>query len=99
MVKPLPMQMRGPPPNGNFLGYSFGAQHYKANGRWYLSASPSKKSIQRLKTKVGNLLAPDNNDPWPDVRDALNGFSGQLVALRLLWDASGGIPGHRLLRL
>jgi RNA-directed DNA polymerase len=56
----------------DFLGYSFGPHRYKANGLWYLSASPSKKSVQRLKTKVGNLLKPGNNDPWPEVRDTLN---------------------------
>jgi len=58
----------------DFLGYSFGPYCYKANGQWYLSASPSKKSVQRLKIKVGDLLAPGNNAPWPDVRDALNAF-------------------------
>ena len=56
----------------DFLGYSFGPHRYKANGHWYLSASPSKKSVQRFKTKVGNLLVPGNNDPWPEVRDTLN---------------------------
>jgi RNA-directed DNA polymerase len=56
----------------DFLGYSFGPHRYKANGRWYLSASPSKKSMQRFKAKVGNLLMPGNNDPWPEVRDTLN---------------------------
>jgi RNA-directed DNA polymerase len=56
----------------NFLGYSFGPHCYKANGHWYLSASPSKKSMQRLKCKVGNLLVPGNHDPWPEVRDTLN---------------------------
>ena len=56
----------------DFLGYSFGPHRYKANGHCYLSASPSKKSVQRLKTKVGNLLVPGNNDPWPEVRDTLN---------------------------
>src|SRR6202521_3839657 len=56
----------------DFLGYSFGPHRYKANGHWYLSASPSKKSVQRLKTKVGNLLVPGNNDPWPEVRYTLN---------------------------
>jgi RNA-directed DNA polymerase len=56
----------------DFLGYSFGPHRYKANGKWYLSASPSKKSMQRFKTKVGNLLMPGNNDPWPEVRDTLN---------------------------
>jgi RNA-directed DNA polymerase len=56
----------------DFLGYSFGPHRYKANGHWYLSASPSTKSVQRFKTKVGNLLVPSNNDPWPEVRDTLN---------------------------
>ena len=56
----------------DFLGYSFGPHRYKANGKWYLSASPSKKSMQRFKTKVGNLLVPGNHDPWPEVRDTLN---------------------------
>src|SRR2546430_12759217 len=56
----------------DFLGYSFGPHRYKANGLWYLSASPSKKSVQRFKTQVGNRLMPGNNDPWPEVRDTLN---------------------------
>ena len=56
----------------DFLGYSFGPHRYKANGKWYLGASPSKKSVQRLKTKVGNLLVPGNNEPWVEVRDTLN---------------------------
>ena len=56
----------------DFLGYSFGPHRYKANGKWYLSASPSKKSVQRFKAKIGNLLMPSNNEPWPEVRDKLN---------------------------
>src|SRR6202051_2541889 len=56
----------------DFLGYSFGPHRYKANGKWYLSASTSKKSVQRFKTKVGNLLVPGNNRPWLEVRDTLN---------------------------
>src|SRR5271155_2222728 len=56
----------------DFPGSSFGPHRYKANGKWYLSASPSKKSMQQFKTKVGNLLVPGNNDPWPEVRDTLN---------------------------
>src|SRR5438128_652588 len=50
-----------------FLGYSFGPHWYKANGQWYLGTSPSKKSVQRLKTTVGNLLVPGNNAPWQEV--------------------------------
>jgi len=55
-----------------FLGYSFGPHWYKANGKGYLGASPSKKSVQRLKTRVGNLLVPGNLAPWQEVRDTLN---------------------------
>jgi RNA-directed DNA polymerase len=33
-----------------FLGYSFGPHYpYKGNGQWYWGASPSKKSVQRLR--------------------------------------------------
>src|SRR6201998_3521932 len=55
----------------DFLGYSFGSHRFKANGKWYLSASPSKKSIQRFKTEVRRLLVPSNIDPWGEVRDTL----------------------------
>jgi RNA-directed DNA polymerase len=56
----------------DFLGYTFGPHHYRKDGHWYLGASPSKKSVQRFKTKVGELLVPGNNGPWPVVRNQLN---------------------------
>ena len=56
----------------DFLGYSFGPHWFKKNGKWYLGASPSKKSMQRFKTKVGDRLVPANVAPWDDVRDELN---------------------------
>ncbi len=56
----------------DFLGYSFGPHWFKANGKWYLGASPSKKSVQRLKAEVHELLVPGNHAPWRDVRDTLN---------------------------
>jgi RNA-directed DNA polymerase len=37
-----------------------------------MGASPSKKSVQRLKARVRELLVPSNVDPWPEVRDDLN---------------------------
>ena len=58
----------------DFLGYSFGAHRFEANGNWYLGASPSKKSVRRLKAKIGDLLVPSNIDPWPEVCDKLNRF-------------------------
>jgi RNA-directed DNA polymerase len=56
----------------DFLGYTFGPHRYRKDGHWYLGASPSKKSVQRLKTKVAEILVPGNHAPWPDVRDRLN---------------------------
>jgi RNA-directed DNA polymerase len=56
----------------DFLGYSFGPHCYKGTGKWYLSASPSKKSMQRFKAKTGNFLVPANTEPWPDVLARLN---------------------------
>jgi RNA-directed DNA polymerase len=64
----------------DFLGYSFGPHCFRQAGRWYLGASPSKKSVQRLKDKVSELLVPGNVGAWTEVRDQLNrllrGWSG-----------------------
>jgi RNA-directed DNA polymerase len=64
----------------DFLGYAFGPHWFKKTGKWYLGASPSKKSSQRLKTRVSEMLVPGNVAPWEDVRDKLNsmllGWSG-----------------------
>ena len=56
----------------NFLGYTFGPHCYKKDGSWYTGASPAKKSIARIKQKVGDLLMPNNVEAWPEVRDRLN---------------------------
>ena len=55
-----------------FLGYTLGPRHLPNGGRWYLGASPSKKSVQRIKTKVGELLTPGNKGAWEEVRARLN---------------------------
>ena len=56
----------------DFLGYAFGPHRYRKDGHWYLGASPSQKSVQRLKRKVGEILVPGNQAPWAEVRDQLN---------------------------
>jgi RNA-directed DNA polymerase len=56
----------------DFLGYTLGPRHLPNGGRWYLGASPSKKSVQRVKTKVGDLLVPGNKGAWDEVRARLN---------------------------
>ena len=37
-----------------------------------MGASPSKKSVKRLKQKVRDILRPGEKSAWPDVRDRLN---------------------------
>ena len=64
----------------DFLGYTFGPQRYRKDGHWYLGASPSKKSVQRIKTKIGDLLVPGNLGTWPVV-------SGRLNRLLVGWSA------------
>jgi RNA-directed DNA polymerase len=64
----------------DFLGYAFGPHWFGKNGKWYLGASPSKKSVKRFKTRVREMLVPGNMTPWDDLRDELNsmllGWSG-----------------------
>ena len=56
----------------DFLGYTFGPHRFRKDGHWYLGASPSKKSVARLKQKVGAMLVRGNVEPWEQVRDRLN---------------------------
>jgi RNA-directed DNA polymerase len=64
----------------NFLGYTFGPQRYRKDGHWYLGASPSKKSVERIKQAVGDLLDVHQQSPWDEVQNRLNrklkGWSG-----------------------
>jgi RNA-directed DNA polymerase len=55
----------------DFLGYSFGLHRIRQDGRRYIGASPSAKSVQRLKDKVGAILVPGNMGRWDDVRAQL----------------------------
>jgi RNA-directed DNA polymerase len=56
----------------DFLGYSFGPHCFRQTGRRFIGASPSTKSVQRLKDKVGEILVPGNMGRWEEVRDTLN---------------------------
>lgn len=42
------------------------------DGGLYQGAYPSRKSLKRIKTRIGELLGPQNVAPWLEVRDALN---------------------------
>jgi RNA-directed DNA polymerase len=64
----------------DFLGYSFGPHYSPKNGYRYLGASPSKKSLARLKPAINAILHRGNKDPWEEVCGKLNrllkGWSG-----------------------
>jgi RNA-directed DNA polymerase len=64
----------------DFLGYSFGPHYSPKDGRRYLGASPSKKSVARLKPAISAILHRGNKDPWEEVCGKLNrllkGWSG-----------------------
>lgn len=56
----------------DFLGYTFGPHRFRKDGHWYLGASPSKKSVGRLKQKLREQLRPSKVGAWEEVRDRLN---------------------------
>jgi RNA-directed DNA polymerase len=56
----------------DFLGYTVGAHYCPRTGRKYIGHSPSKMSVSRIKTKVGDLLVPGNMEPWEKVSERLN---------------------------
>ena len=56
----------------DFLGYSFGPHCFRQTGRRYIGASPSRKSVQRLKERVGEILVPGNMGAWKAVCGSLN---------------------------
>jgi RNA-directed DNA polymerase len=61
----------------DFLGYTFGPHWRRRDGKEYPGASPSKKSIGRIRDKVSYTLVPFNPGPFfsrvgPEVRDQLN---------------------------
>jgi RNA-directed DNA polymerase len=56
----------------DFLGYTYGPERHRKDGHWYLSAKPSKKSVNRVKDQVRKVLRPGNQEPWPAVVSRLN---------------------------
>jgi RNA-directed DNA polymerase len=56
----------------DFLGYTFGPLWFKKMGKPYIGASPSRKSVRRLKQKVRGILRPSEKGAWPDVSKRLN---------------------------
>jgi RNA-directed DNA polymerase len=76
----------------DFLGYTFGPEHHRKDGHWYLSAKPSQKSIARIRTKIGDILRPSNMATFEVISSRLNrllqgwsnyfGYGTRLMAYR-----------------
>ena len=60
----------------DFLGYTFGPHYSLRTGQEYLGYSPSKKSVARIKEKMGHLLVPSNVGSWAEVSRRLNQILG-----------------------
>jgi RNA-directed DNA polymerase len=86
----------------NFLGYTFGPHRHWKTGQQYLGASPSKKSIARLKDKIAMLLVRSNTAAWAEVREQLNsmlrGWSAYF-SYGARWSAYRAIDNHVLMRV
>ncbi len=80
-----------------FLGYSFGPHRHWRDGKLYLGASPSPKSMARLKQNVRDHLKESHSRPWPDIRDRLNailrGWDGYFC-YGTRWTAHRAIDSH-----
>jgi RNA-directed DNA polymerase len=73
----------------DILGYAFGPEGYRKDSNWYLGVSPSKKSVQRIKTKVTESLRPGEKASWPQVRES--GYFDYGTRLPAYWSV-----GHRI---
>jgi len=80
-----------------FLGYSFGPHRHWRDGKPYLGASPSPKSVARLKQNVRDHLQVSHCRPWPELRDGLNailrGWDGYFC-YGTRWKAHRAIDAH-----
>jgi RNA-directed DNA polymerase len=56
----------------NFLGYTFGPMTSKLNGQRYVGAAPAAKAVERLRTRLRQILHRGNVAPWAEVRKDLN---------------------------
>ena len=56
----------------DFLGYTFGPELSRRNGRPYLAAQPSRKSVTRFKSAISHELRNGNMLPWEKVCEQLN---------------------------
>jgi RNA-directed DNA polymerase len=80
-----------------FLGYSFGPHRHWRDGSLQVGASPSAKSVARLRQNVREYLQASHCLPWPEIRDGLNailrGWSGYFC-YGMRWQAYQAVNAH-----
>jgi len=76
----------------DFLGYTFGPHYSMRTDRQYIGYSPSKKSVSKIKEKVGDLLEPGNVSPWSVVCERLN---QKLQGWRAYFDCGSTAKAYR----
>jgi RNA-directed DNA polymerase len=80
-----------------FLGYSFGPHRHWRDGAAHVGASPSAKSVARLRQSVRDYLQASPCRPWPEIRDGLNailrGWSGYFC-YGMRWKAYQAANAH-----
>jgi hypothetical protein len=77
----------------DFLGYTFGPHRYRKDGHWYLGASPSKKSVLRVKQQLGDLLQPSKRRELGTGSRSPQSDSERVVCVLQLWNPTAGVSG------
>ena len=81
----------------DFLGYTFGPAHWRKTGGRYMAARPSKKSVQRVKDRVREVLARGIVSPRGEVVARLNRVLrgwGNYFAYGTWWEARRRVDFH-----
>jgi hypothetical protein len=79
----------------DFLGYTLGPKFATEGGKKYLGAGPSKKSVQRVKDKIGELLRGGRERPVAASARQTEPPAGGLVGLIQLRNPPLRLPGRR----
>jgi len=64
--------VQAPTKSFDFLGYTFGQLTFHKTGTRYIAATPSRKSVDRLKEKIPRILKQGQGSKWPEVVARLN---------------------------
>ena len=78
----------------DFLGYSFGPHRYKANGAWYLSASPVQEEYAPTQDERCQAAGARQHRSVAAIARHAEQVTARLVELFLSWDAPISILQH-----